>query len=294
MARSINVIFQSILAEKATQPSLNVLTTSITDEQTLLTQLTSTSKVALWVVWAYTMAVAIAAFEQIMDVFRADIEELISTNVYGTERWWVSKWKEFQYGDALTFVDNQPVYDPIDESARIITAAATLTVSGQVIHKLAKGTPGSYVPLSSPEQTAAQEYAAQLVGAGIQWTIISLNADLMRIEGTVYVDPQLIEVSGANAGQSIANPGTYPVEDALVAYYHNLPFNGQFNLNHAANKVQAIVGVNDFAPGLAQYKVGSNPYTAFTRLYNTASGHIQQPTTSGNKLRDTLTYVAGN
>ncbi len=294
MARSVNTIFQSILAEKANQPTLNGLTTTISDEQTLLAALTSNSKVAIWVLWAYTVAVVLATFEQVMDVFRADIETLIASNVYGTERWWVTRLRAFQYGDALTFVGDQPVYDPVDEANQIITAAAAVTAGGQLILKAAKGTPGNYTPLDSGEQAAASEYIAQQVPAGVQWTLISLNADLMRLTGTVHVDPQVISVSGPTAGQSIANPGVYPVENALLAYYHNLPFNGQFNVNHAANAVQALPGVNDFVPSQVAYKVGINPYVVFPRLYNTASGHVQEPSTGGDTLRDTLTYVAGN
>jgi hypothetical protein len=294
MARSINEIFQAILAEKTNQPTLNGLDTSISDEQTLLTELTSNSKVAIWVLWSYLTAIAIGTFEQVMDVFRADIQTILASNVYGTERWWVTKLREFQYGDALTFVNDQPVYDPEDESNRIISAAAAVTAGGQLILKAAKGTPGNYAPLDSSEQAAASEYIAQQVPAGVQWTLISLNADLIRIEGEVFVDPQVISVSGPTAGQLIATPGVYPIEDALEAYYHNLPFNGQFNINHAVNAVQAVRGVNDFVATLAQYRVGANPYVAFNRLYNTASGHIQQPSSGGDTLRDTLTYTAGN
>lgn len=292
MARTVNQIYQAILAEKVNQPTLNGLTTTISDEQTLLTALSSNSKVAIWVLWAYVTAVAIATFEQVMDVFRADVDAAIANNVYGTLRWWRTKLLEFQYGDALTFDGDQPVYYPVDESARIITAAAAVTSSGVVTLKVAKGSLGSYAPLDSPEQAAVSEYIGQLAPAGVSWSLVSGNADLIRLTAFCYVDPQIISVSGSTAGQSIANPGTYPVEEALLAYYANLPFNGQFNLTFAKDAVQLVPGVRDFVPTGLAYKVGSNPFVGFSRLYVASTGYIAEPP-APEALRNTLFYIAG-
>lgn len=293
MARTVNEIFQAILAEKATQPTLNSLTTTVTDEQTLLTELTTTSKVAVWVLWAYICAAAIAVHEQLWDVFQNTINNIVANNTYGTLRWWRTQLLLFQYGDALTFVNDRPAYDPVDADNRIITAAAAVEALGVVTLKAAKGEPGAYTALSSPEIDAVEEYIAQIVPAGVQWTLVSQAADELRLLATVYVDPQVISVSGTNVGQSIANPGTYPVEDAINTYLAALPFNGLFNLSHAKDAVQAVPGVRDFEPTLVQRKVSGGSFVGFTRTYQTAAGHMREATGAGNTFSDTFTYVSG-
>lgn len=293
MARTVNQIYQAILTEKASQPSLGSLTTTITDEQTLFAALTTSSKVALWVLWAYITAVAIAVHEQVWDTFRDEIDTTVAENTYGTLRWWRAQLLRFQYGDALTFVNDRPEYAPIDTANCIITAAAAVESGGIVTLKAAKGDPGSYSPLSSPEQSACEEYIAQIVPAGVQWTLVSQDADELRLTAVAYVDPQVISVSGPTAGQLISSPGTYPVEDALNAYLTDMPFNGMFNLSHAKDRVQAVTGVRDFAPSLAERKVTAGTFIGFTRLYQTAAGHMIEATGTGNTFRETITYVAG-
>lgn len=103
MARTTDTIFKGMLTYVTGHATLStLLSTTITSEQELLDQYSTTSKVAIWVLTFYVVAVAIATFEQLMDTFRDEIDATISNNVYGTPRWWVTIMKKFQYGDTLT------------------------------------------------------------------------------------------------------------------------------------------------------------------------------------------------
>ena len=53
MARTIGEIYDLLVAEKNNQPTLAALQPAIDDEQTLLSDLTSASKVAIWRLWLY-------------------------------------------------------------------------------------------------------------------------------------------------------------------------------------------------------------------------------------------------
>jgi len=54
MARTIEIIYNAIIAEKQAQSELNALQPAIDDAQTLLADLTSASKVAAWRLQAWT------------------------------------------------------------------------------------------------------------------------------------------------------------------------------------------------------------------------------------------------
>lgn len=293
MARSVNTIFQNMLAEKANQSTLTGLATTITDEQQLLDELASTSKVSIWVLWLYITAVAIAAFEQIMDVFKADVDASMAQNVYGTRRWWVSRLLAFQYGDALGFPNDQPQYPTITPANQIVAAAAAVETAGTVTLKAAKLSGSALVALTTPERTALEEYVAQLAPAGVATAVISNDADILRIEATIFVDPLVISTSVGSEGQLLTDASVYPVEDAVNAYLAGLPFDGLVNLTHLKDAVQLVEGVNDFVIDVAQYKVGAGPYTGFTRLYSTVSGYIVEDSSSGNTFADLFTYSAG-
>ncbi len=110
--------------EKELQPSLTGLLPLGETSDNLLDDLTSGSKVAVWRLWAYLTSVAIYIHELLWDNFKVVIEEIAAAAPAGTPRWYQKKMFEFQSGDSLVYVDNQYVYDPIDETKRIVTRCA--------------------------------------------------------------------------------------------------------------------------------------------------------------------------
>lgn len=295
MARSVDTIFQGMLQYVAGSTALSaLLSTTITTEQELLDKLSSTSRVAIWVQLFHVVAININTFEQLMDTFRNEIDETIANNVYGTERWWVTKMKEFQYGDTLTFVNDQPGYATVTPANRIITASACVPSTGGVITlKTAKTSGGALTSLSGAELTAAQAFADLITPAGVYPTVTTAAADELKVTATVYIDPQVINLTD---GSLISDSSVYPVEDAINAYlstFSTVNFNGQINLSHLKDAVQDVSGVNDFVISNAEADAGSG-YNAIGRLYTASSGYIIEGTGSGNTFSDTLSYVSGN
>jgi len=120
--------------------------------------------------------------------------------------------------------------------------------------------------------------------------VVSQDADLFKLVGTVFYDPLIL----TSSGELILEPGTFPVEDAVNAYLKNLPFNGVFSQTALVDAIQAASGVNDFVITSTQYQLGVSGWVNTGRLYQTSSGFIRVSTASGETLADTLTYQSGD
>ena len=235
MARTILAIYDSIIAEKESGANLTGLTPDPETSTQLLTDLSSGSKVAVWRLWAYITAVAIYAHEVIFDLFKEEVQAIADAAAPGTPGWYQKKMLEFQYGDTLTYFNYQYVYDPVDESARIITRCAVQERSdGAVLIKVAKDSGGTPVPLSAPEKSAAESYAAKIKFAGTRLAVTSLDPDELDIDYTVFYDP-LVPLATLQAN----------LQAAADAFLAELPFNAEFRITRFTDALQAVTGVID-------------------------------------------------
>ena len=137
MARSISQIYTSIITEKESFSELNGLTPVPETTQTLLNDLKSTSKVAIWRLWLWLVAVAIWIHENIFDQHIAEVEKLILNKTFGQLRWYEQTSKSFQLGYSLEWDDTDYRYKYSDTTSqaainsKIITqAAATELTTG--------------------------------------------------------------------------------------------------------------------------------------------------------------------
>ena len=244
MARSINDIYDSIIAEKEGKNSLTGLLPSGESSTQLLDELTSDSKVAVWRLWAYITSVVIHAHEVLWDLFRADVEQIAQAAPSGTPAWYQDKVLKYQHGDNLAYVGTQYIYDPIDQSKQIVTRCAIEERGdGVVVIKAAKGEDDSLEALSAPELSGLVSYVGKVKFAGTRVSVVSLNADKLKMSYDVYYDPiiPLIEVQEA-------------CTTAVNLHLTNLPFNGALNVNKFTDILQGVNGVIDpvFKSGSAQ------------------------------------------
>lgn len=281
MARTAYQIYQSILIAKAAESDLSGLT--------------STSRRAIWSLWAYIIAGGQATFEQLLDLEKENIETIVLSAPAGNPYWVQQKMFEFQY-DATTPQIVQLntstfayAYPTIDEALQIITrCSVNRQIYNTVQIKVAKGsTPAS---LSSGELSAAQDYINTIGVAGINYVVISLTADKMYIDADIYYKGQYSAIISAN------------VIAAIDAYFAGLDFNGQVVLTDLERAIMNVAGVNDVvlnnvrarkdsvALGSATYLVQNN--TELQRNWQTQAGYIVGETTSGNTLADTLNFIA--
>lgn len=287
MARELKDIYNQIIQEKETFTGLKNLAPEGDNYDSLLSDVNSNSKVAVWRLICWIVAYAIWLFEKMQDVFKGEVQQLIEVSRFGTLPWYQEKALEFQYGDDLTYKDYRYQYDPIDETKRIIKRSAATVSAGQISLKVAKLDSGSPVKLSTDEMTAFQAYILQIKPPGEKLVMISLDPDLMKLYMEVIYDPQVLKSDGS----LISDPGVKPVEDAINNYLATIVWDGKFNIRKWVDAVQAAEGVIDPRPGDAYGKAnGAVEFILIEDDYYSTAGHmIIDP---ANPLSITITYTS--
>jgi hypothetical protein len=283
--RSIGQIYQEIVTYKDSQSAIQSLAPSADTEQQLLIDLNSTSKVAIWRLWAYIVAVAIYTHEALWVIFKGEVQAVADSAIVGTVPWYQGVVFKYQHGDALDYDSATGKYDyATDEpTLRIVKRCAVIEgQDGVLAFKVAKLSSGDPVALDVPEQTALVLYLKKVRFAGTRFTLLSGSGDIIRIPATIYYDGVVpLPTISAN------------VQAAIKAYVAGLPFNGELLLSRLVDVIQAVEGTQDVVLGVVQTKtVPSDPYVTIVRFHVPLYGYYQIDTTPSNTLIDTLTFIA--
>ena len=174
MSRTISVIYDEIMAEKHSMEQLSALQPDEDTAQTMLTELTSTSKVAVWRLWAWLISVAIWTHEMLWDALKAEIDAIVDAAIPGTAKWYREQVLAYQHGDELETIGNKIQYAGIIEAAQIIKQCSVEEYGGQLKIKVAKA---DNVPLATLESGGLAAYLAEVKFAGTALLIISDAAD---------------------------------------------------------------------------------------------------------------------
>ncbi len=290
MARTILEIYNAMILEKESQTQLNLLQPAIDSGQTLLNDLTSSSKVAVWRLIFFVIAVQVWTLEKLHDEHVAWINKRASELIVGTLAWYHSISLKFQYGDSLVYDPFQQVYKypTINIANQIIKLVSVNEVGGQVLEKVAKLDPSTnlHIPLTPDELDAFKIYIAKMKFAGVKVSVVSRVADLLTISYRVYFDPLVLTATG----ELIATPGVFPVENVINDYIKNLDFDGIFSVTQLTDKIQAAIGVVNpiFEAGMAKF--GVNPYIAINDYYKPNAGYLSID--PAIPLNTTITYIA--
>ena len=255
MARTIQEIQTLILQAKAQEPALN--------------ELNSTSKVAIWRLWVYIIAVAIWSLEKIFDIHRADIDKRLAELKPHTARWYRSKALAFQYGfDLLTDSDkfnNTGHTEEQIEASKIVKYSAVVESpnEGRLIVKIAGEQGEQLQPITDAQKQAFEAYLQEIKDAGVRLSVVNYQPDVLHLQMKIVYDPLVLDSNG----QSIIH-ATKPVEEAIKSYLKRLPFNGELVLAHLIDALQQAEGVKIPHLVLAQSKniTSSGEYGAFETI----------------------------
>ena len=255
MARTIQEIQTLILQAKAQEPALN--------------ELNSTSKVAIWRLWVYIIAVAIWSLEKIFDIHRADIDKRLAELKPHTARWYRSKALAFQYGfDLLTDSDkfnNTGHTEEQIEASKIVKYSAVVESpnEGRLIVKIAGEQGEQLQPITDAQKQAFEAYLQEIKDAGVRLSVVNYQPDVLHLQMKIVYDPLVLDSNG----QSIIH-ATKPVEETIKSYLKRLPFNGELVLAHLIDELQQAEGVKIPHLVLAQSKhIGTNGnYGAFEAI----------------------------
>lgn len=285
MARSIGTIYGEIVAQKDSQAALSALAPNADTEQQLLAALTSTSKVAIWRLWAYVTAVAIYTHEVLWDLFKAEVQDKADAAIAGTALWYQAQVFAYQHGDTLEYdpATGKYGYAALDESAQIVKRCAVIEqASGVVAFKVAKLDAGIPVGLDAGELTALSLYIKKVRFAGTRFSLTSGAGDIIRIEATVYYDG-VVPLATITAN----------VKSAVENYIGALPFNGELLLSKLTDVIQSVTGVIDVVLVAVETKeIDADPYQVIDRVHVPVYGYYRIDDEPGNTLDDTLTFIA--
>ena len=241
MARTIQEIQELIYQAKAQEPALN--------------ELNSTSKVAIWRLWVYIIAVAIWSLEKLFDLHRADIDKRLAELKPHTARWYRSKALAFQYGfDLLTDSDkfnNTGHTEEQIEASKIVKYSAVVESpnEGRLIVKIAGEQGEQLQPITDAQKQAFEAYLQEIKDAGVRLSVVNYHPDVLHLQMKIVYDPLVLDSNG----QSIIH-ATKPVETAIKEYLKRLPFNGELVLAHLIDELQQAEGVRIPHLVLAQSK----------------------------------------
>ena len=293
MARSIPVIYQQLLTAKNTQTPLN--------------SLNSNSQVSIWNLWLWITAVGQNLFEQLCDLFTANLETLIYNAPVFTPQWIVQMCKNFQYSATnpqvvqLNVSNTYPyltiTYPVVNTSLCPITQAAVVSNTN---HELIIKVAGNREPISGVAFAALPSYLSEILTPDTQYLLINDNPDLLFIRAQIFYNASYSGVIQAS------------VQTAINNYLMSIPFNGVITVSDLEESVLAVAGVSDIilndvylrratdaAPtgGAAPSTPPGNELnqlvksnTLISRNAPTYAGYVIPETASGYTLNDFITY----
>jgi len=276
MARTIEAIYDAIIQEKETLPSLEGLTPNNDNYEDLLAAIDADSAVSEWRLWAYIQAVQIHVLEVFFDLFKEEIDAKAAEAIVGTLPWYVKISKEYEPGVSLELIGSKWQYATPVPANRLIPVASAIANAGTIFLKVAKSDGlGGFEALTAPELTAFTGYIKDRGFAGDSFNIQSLNGDTLEVDIDVYYDAFL---SSATVEAD--------VEAAISAYLADLDFDGVVKAIKIIDAIQAVEGVRDVVVnGLTGVNGVIN--TPFSREYETKAGYITFDSGSS-----TLTMIA--
>lgn len=256
MARTISQIQQEIIDK-------------VDADATLGTMLTSTSNVAIWRLWTYVVAFCQWTLESLFDLHVNEVTSIIATQKPHTLQWYVTKAKQFQYGDSL--ITDTDSYATIDSVKQIVSYAAAVEIFKGIRLKIAKTTGDDLTFLTTTELTAFKSYMSYVKDAGVRMYIDSNSADSLVLNLNIYYNALVLD----NTGKRLDGTNDTPVQDAVDTFLKNLPFNGLYINYRLLSALAAVDGVVIPEIVSAQTTYGALPLTSVESEYQPDAGYLR-------------------
>ena len=234
-----------------------------------LSNLNSSSIVSVWRLMVYIQSVAIWTIEQLFEVFKIEQQALIDKQKVHNITWYRNLALSYLDGKVLTWLDDTFKYDIAEgddvEPLKVVKRCAVVRAPGELLIKIA----GEIAPLPNDVATRFELYYRKVIDAGTEIRIINNNPDKLRIVLKVYVDPLVIN----EQGQLISDITTYPVVDAINAYFDSIEFNGLVVPTYMIDSIQSAIGVKlpILTDMLANY--GLTPFVPVADSYSSDAGY---------------------
>lgn len=262
MARSISDINDAIIAQKEATPALDGLT--------------STSKFAIWRLWAYITAVCTWTLEVLFDNHVAEVKSIIAAEKKGRAQWYAAMAELFQYGDSLVtdqdYYDNTGIDPDVVAAKKIVSYAAGIDIGTEVRIKVARIVSGDLAPLTTPQLTAFEAYMQEVKYAGVMLKFINSVADDLKLSLRIYYNPLVLDPTG----KRLDGTNDTPVQDVVNTYLiSGIAFNSYFITSALVDQLQQIDGVVVPSVISAQARYGLLPFADIVDMYQPDAGYMR-------------------
>lgn len=242
MARTIKEISNGMKAEFVRDTNLRTAfgiatdVSEMTDDQLVTVYDSNLSAVNVVTLLIYIVAACAAAIENMLDWHIADVNEMVDGERYGQTGWYAKVAKKFQYQQGTDFQLDETTgeYGTVNDTYKIIKHASCENNGFGVKLKVAKDGSNGLEALSEDEQTAFAAYINRLKPAGIPISVISGNADSLKLDVVVYYDPTIFDANGAKN----------KVKDVINGYLQDIDFNGEFVTMKMVDRLQGVSGLD--------------------------------------------------
>lgn len=256
MARSIQEIYNELNRVKENMQELHMYVCEGTQTQrrdtaeNLRIDLQSGSKVAVWRLWLWIMAVASWMVENVFDNHKKEIKKIIANTRPHTLQWYAEESKKFQFGYPLIWLGDRFGYSSHRPESQIITYSSASESAGKIVIKVAKGQKPNLKPLSQNELVAFTEYWDKWKDAGVQLEIRSLPADQISIHAKIEVDKMVLDSNN----KLLRDPQIDPIRQKIDEFGASLEFDGVFRLSDFVEALKRAEGVRDVRILSAKHK----------------------------------------
>jgi len=253
---------------------------------TELSVLNSTSKVAVWRLWTYIVAVSIWALENLFDLHKSEVTTLINEKAPHSLRWYANKARDFQYGSELAYeadyYDNSALTDDQVDEQKIIAFSAVTEQSKGLRLKVARIVDGDLNALTAQQLESFETYMNKIKDAGVTPLVVeSLPPDSLKLDLVIYYNPLVLGSDGSRLDGTNADPVGKGIKDYLL----NLPFNGTLVLAYLVDALQQVDGVVIPHIVQAETKYGTLPYSAVDVKYSPDAGYLRIVDEDGLTIR---------
>jgi hypothetical protein len=272
----IERILGEMQAEKANLPSLTGMLAP-TDINNIRQQLkdVSDSRVGIWGFFEWLVAVFIAKFEDLLEVFKFDVIAIINAkNNYGHPSWYRDQALRYQHGYTLIFNGDKYEYPVIDETAKVVKLCAVQVVGRRNVIKVASIQGDDTAPIQPAEFIGLQYYFSRISPGGAQVIVKNEVPDELELELVVYYDPLVLDANGKLILNSAIEPARAAALD-FVKDFSKFQFNGEFSLTKFQDQLQKVEGVVDPRVNAARAKYGFNAFAPIIDHYLPDAGHLK-------------------
>ena len=241
MARTIAEIYDSLNVVKGTMAELGVYVNndaqSVDTAKKLVNDVRTASKVAVWRLWLWIVAVGSWVIENMQDVHEARINSIIAQDKPHTLRWYADESKKFQYGSVIEWLGDHFGYSVLNEDLRIVkySAAVEDEIGGVTI----KAMKAAKAVLTTPELHALKAFWAKWKDAGVVLTFVSEPVNQLYFSATIYRDRTILNADNT----LIADPAKNVVTDPANAYVGSVDFNGTVYMLELIQQIKNQPGI---------------------------------------------------